>query len=232
MVHENFRFRPWYREIHRLLAEGTVGRVVHARLDARLAGTVTSAAHPEVPYALARQPFLATVTPLILLESMIHQIDVARFLFGEPVRVYARARRISPHVRGADLGVVVLSFAGHEAVLERYYAARGWPDPPLPSEWGAVEGKEGTIHLGRDGALRAVRDVPGGRREWMPPVPLEDAYARSYAACIAHFVRALRGGAPFETGLEDNLRTLRATFAAIASAESGEAIGLDEGGRP
>jgi predicted dehydrogenase len=34
-------------------------------------------------------------------------------------------------------------------------------------------------------------------------------YIGSYAATIAHFVHALRDGAPFETAPEDNLQTLR-----------------------
>lgn len=230
MVHENFRFRPWYRAVRRLLDSGVLGAIHYARSDGRFAGTVTSAAHPETPWSLARQPFFAEPQRLLLFESVIHQIDVCRFLFGEPSSVYAQARRVSPHVRGEDLVSLSMRFGDVITVVERSYAARGHADPPLASETLTAEGERGTLFLDCDGRLRVEIDVPGERRTMHPEVALADAYPRSYAETIRHFVTSLRAGTPFETGIDDNLRTLGAVMAAYRSLDGGAVAHLDETG--
>lgn len=228
MVHENFRFRPWYREVKRQLAGGTLGQVYYVHSDGRFAGTVTSAAHPETPWSIARQPSFTSPKRLLLLESVIHQIDVCRFLFGDATSVYARARRVSPLVQGEDLVSLSMAFGDVIAVIERSYAARGHPEPPMASETLSVEGERGALFLDRDGRLRIEIDVPGERRTLHPEVDLADAYPRSYAATISHFVAALREGTPFETSIDDNLMTLAAVMAAYRSLDSGEAVHLSE----
>lgn len=225
MVHENFRFRAWNRILKRELDAGAVGRPFFARSAERKAGTVLTAEHPATPWSLARQPQFANAQPFLILESVIHQIDVARCLFGEPTLIFARARRISRHVAAEDTALLTLAFADMDVSIERSYASLG--HPPARSGGGErmiVEGDEGTAFLDGDGTLRIVRDGPSGRSERLPAVDRTDAYARSYADCIGHFVRALRDGTPFETSLEDNLRTLAAVFAAYGSIETGQAV--------
>jgi predicted dehydrogenase len=56
MVHENFRFRPWYREIAKQLSSGIIGEPFYCRSDGRMAGTVLTCANPDLPYSIARQP--------------------------------------------------------------------------------------------------------------------------------------------------------------------------------
>lgn len=228
MVHENFRFRPWYREIKRQLDSGVIGRVHYARSDARMAGTVPTASHVAIPWSLARQPYFAQADRLLILESMIHQLDVCRFLFGEASKLYARARRVSPAIKGEDMATLLVSFDGLDAVVERSYASRGYGEPPLVTETMAIEGERGTLFLERDGTLRIEIDTPGERATLRPKVDLTDAYPRSYGATIAHFVERLRSRAPFETDLADNLKTLDLTFAAYRSLQSGQAVGIPD----
>lgn len=227
MVHENFRFRPWNRALRAELDAGSIGTPFFARLWERKAGTVTTADHPKTPWSIARQPQHAKARPFLILESVIHQIDVARYLFGEPRLVFARARRVSPHVVAEDCALLTLTFDAMDVSIERSYASKGYP----PAESGGgeqivAEGSEGTIFLAGDGSLRVVRDGPGGREEHTPFVDTRDAYARSYADCIGHFVAGLRSGAAFETALNDNLKTLAAVFAAYRSSETGAAVDI------
>jgi D-apiose dehydrogenase len=228
MVHENWRFRSWYRALSDVLATGELGDVHWARLATRFAGTVTTAAHPDVPYNLRRQPFFADADPLLLLESVIHQIDVTRFLFGEPTDVYARLHRVSPHVRGEDCALVVLGYPQRTVVLERSYAAKGYPSPPVRSEDAAVEGTLGSAFIDRAGQLSVVVDGPRGADCRIVHYPAETAYEDSYAAAIASFVDALRGDGRVETTPEDNLRTLGLVFAAYHSHKTGHAVRGEE----
>lgn len=228
MVHENFRFRPWYREAKRQLDSGILGEVFYVRSDGRFAGTVTSAEHPQTPWSIARQPSFVEPERLLLLESVIHQIDVCRFLFGEPTSVYAQARRVSTQVKGEDLVSLSMRFGSIIAIIERSYAARGYPPPPMTSEILTVEAERGALFIDRGGRLRIEIDIPGERRTLHPAIKMEDAYQQSYTATIRHFVEALRHGTPFETDIDDNLRTLGAVIAAYGSLESGQVIQLSE----
>ncbi len=233
MVHENFRFRTWNRALKRNLDEGSVGKPFFARSVQRMAGTVLTAENPDRPWSLERQPQFATQTPFLILESVIHQIDVARYLFGEPNRLFARCRRISPHVVAEDTALITLCFDDMDVQIERSYASKGYDSPASGGgEDLVVEGTEGSAFLAPGGKLRIVRDDPSGRDEFAIAIDTLDAYARSYGDCIEHFVTRLRNGQPFETSLEDNLKTLRAVFAAYRSVETGSAIDLlnfDEG---
>jgi len=225
MVHENFRFRPWYRELARLLRSGVIGEPFYCRSDGRMAGTVLTAAYPHRPWSIERQPYFAAAKPLLLVESVIHQIDCCRFLFGDASSVYARARRVSPHVAGEDLVTLLVTFSGLDAVIERSYASRGYGEP-MASEAVAIEGTRGTLFLEREGTIRIEIDVPGERRSERYAFDADEAYPQSYADTIGHFVTCLRQGRPFETGVEDNLKTLEIVFGAYRSIRLNEVVQL------
>lgn len=226
MVHENFRFRSWYRAAKDLLGSGAIGEPIYFRSDKRSAGTVLTAANPHEPWNLKRQPFFRDLERFILLESVIHQIDTARFLLGEPTSIYAKARHVSPHVAGEDLVSLVLGFAGFHGIIEQSFASKGYADPPVLSETMAIEGTDGLIAIDGAGTLTLIEDRPSGRSVREFPADISNAYADSYAHTIRHFVDCVRAGKPFETAPSDNLRTLDAVFAAYRSLESGQAVAL------
>lgn len=229
MVHENFRFRPWYRVVKTVLEQGRIGRPFYLRSDQRFPGTVPTGRHP-VPWSLARQPFFRTMPRFVMLESMIHQIDVARFLLGEPEAVVALTQRVGDQVIGEDVASLMLRFPAAHAVLERSYATLGAEDPPAASEELRVEGTCGLVSVSRNGDVEIAVETASGLVRERPVFDATDAYARSYADTILHFAEALRSGAPFETGPADNLRTLDATFAAYRSAERGTVEPLPSAG--
>jgi D-apiose dehydrogenase len=226
MVHENFRFRIWYRELKRQLDSGIIGRPYYCRSDARIGGTVTTALSPDRPWILKHHPHYAEVKNYLILESMIHQLDVCRYLFGDAHRIYARARRISPFIKGEDIATLIVDFDNMHAVVERNYAARGHLPPPIVTEKVVVEGEKGSIFIDPNGSMRVEVDIPGDRQTIAPEYGIQNAYPESFAATIQHFVECLRSGTPFETGPEDNLKTLALTFAAYESLKTGQAIPL------
>lgn len=226
MVHENFRFRPWHREIKRQLDSGVIGQPFYCRSDARMAGTVVTHDNPDEAWSLKRQPFFKEVERFLVLESVIHQIDVCRFLFGDVRRIFARTRKISPCVKGEDLASLVLDFDDLHAVVERSYASKGYPSPPMVTEVMAIEGEMGTLFLEPDGQIRIEIDTPSKRATRKSELDLTNAYPNSYGATIEHFVSCLRHGRPFETDIRDNIRTLKATLAAYESATSKEVVTL------
>jgi D-apiose dehydrogenase len=98
MVHENWRFRPWYREMKRWLDEGALGRSLLGNMTLLSSGLMPDASGRRP--ALERQPFMAHETRFLIAEALIHQIDVVRWLMGPLLFVGARATRSVDVVRG------------------------------------------------------------------------------------------------------------------------------------
>jgi predicted dehydrogenase len=201
MVHENWRFRPWYRTLGRWIADGELGEILHAQMTMMSSGLLPdeSGRRP----ALERQPFMAGEQRLMIAEVLIHHLDVVRFLCG-PLRVVsARAARTLPEVvRGETLAAVFLeTAAGAPVVVSGMMAAPGL-GPRTGDRLELVGSKASAVFEG--GALQLK-----GPRPRSEAFDLERGYQASFDNTIRHFVECLASGAAFETDAVDNLETLR-----------------------
>lgn len=200
MVHENWRFRAYYRQAAEWLRAGRLGTVRAAHLSLITSGTVPDAEGRLM--ALERQPFMRTERRMLVAEVLIHHLDTLRMLLG-PLQVKAAAlSRTCPDMTGEDGAVIQLETASGVGVsIFATFAAYG--APAQQADRLLVIGDSGTLRLeGTDLALIGPR--PDQRA-----YDHEATYAGSYAAAIAHFISGLKSGAPFETGALDNLETLR-----------------------
>ncbi len=200
MVHENWRFRPYYRQIAQWLAAGRIGRVQQAQMTLLSSGLI---ADPRgVLPALERQPFIATLDRALVMEILIHHIDTLRFLLGEMRLVHSRIGRVSPAMAGEDHATLTFATADAATVLLlANLVAHG--EPAALADRLTLIGERGTIRLQGD-TLSCDGESPASIAYDMP-----QCYADSYAATISHFLDAMIDGSNFETSPEDNLRTLR-----------------------
>lgn len=221
LVHENFRFQPWYREARRLMAQGRLGEVQNLTFRLRPGDGQGPRAY------LDRQPYFQTMPRLLIHETAIHLIDTFRFLGGEPTGVYACLRRHNPAVRGEDAGIVLLEFPSGALALFDGNRHVDFPadDPRLTM---------GSFHLeGTGGSLR----LDGWGRLWLRPhggSETEHAFGwtdagpggNSVEMLQRHIVRHLENGEPAETSARDYLRNLEIEEAVYRSAETGARIEL------
>lgn len=209
MVHENWRFRPWYRQAKAWLDAGLIGEVEAFRLAAISSGLLPDAEGRRP--ALERQPFLAHERRLIIAELLIHHLDVARWLLG-PLQVRAAdlSHGDAPVVgeTGADIRLETETGAPVEIIGD--WAAPG--QPPRQGDVMEIRGARGTLRLA-DHRL----ELDGAGRHGLTYDP-EAAYQASFDAAIAHFVSCLRTGDTFETDGTDNLATLQLVDAAYTAA--------------
>jgi predicted dehydrogenase len=200
MVHENWRFRPWYRELKRWIAEGELGDVVLARL-----ATISSGFLPDADGrrpAFERQPFMAGEARLMIAEVLIHHLDVVRFLCGSLRVIGARVAHTLPEVRGETVATIFLeTAAGGPVVVTGTMAAPGYPSRS-PDRLEIVGSRASAVFADSELSLLGPRP----RRQ---PYDPEQGYQGSFDGVIAHFVDCLETGAPFETDPMDNLETLR-----------------------
>lgn len=203
VAHENWRFRPWNREIARLLESDAVGEPYQITFRMRPGDGQGPRAY------LDRQPYFQQMPRFLVHETGIHIIDVFRFLFGEITGVFAHLRRLNQVIAGEDSGLVTFAFASGVAGLldGNRLADFEAENPRMTMGTMLIEGSNGAIRL--DGAGRLFVRQRGGREG-------EHVYSwdsRGYAgdsvhALQAHVLKHLRKSAPIENTGRDYLRNL------------------------
>lgn len=208
MIHENWRWQPWYREAKRLIDAGEIGQPISYLFRTRQ----KDGAGPQ-PYP--QQPYFVQMPRLLIYETLVHHLDTARFLFGEIELIYARARKVNPIIAGEDQASLVLVHAGGvQGVIDGHRFSEVFPSGPAMGEAifegdRAVISVRGTGDVYLDGTLVWENRVRQGYR------------GDSVWATQRHFVECLLSGAPFETDAREYLKTFAATEAAYESVRTG-----------
>jgi predicted dehydrogenase len=215
MVHENWRFQPWYREAKRRIDRGEIGQPVSYSFRMRQRDGLGSDAYPN-------QPYFRQMPRLLIYETLIHPIDTARFLFGEIQTVFATMRRVNRLIAGEDRSVVLLEHtAGTDGVVDGHRFSMPHPPGPAMGE-SFFEGQDGVLQVLANGDL-----YRGADRVWRNTI--ETGYkGDSVLATQRHFIDCLRAGFPFETGLNEYLPSFAAVEAAYVSAAEGRRVRLAE----
>jgi predicted dehydrogenase len=220
MVHENWRWQPWYRKIKEIQRAGTIGEFTHLYFRMR-----TGDGWGENAY-LDRQPFFRDYPRLLIYETGVHFIDTFRYLLGEVSEVYANLRRLNPVIKGEETGQVFFRFAGGAtAILDanRYNEVES-PSPRFTFGELRIDCMGG--HLTMDTASN-IRLKPLGGNGY--EVDYERADVNFAGDCVyslqRHFVDCMSSGREFESNGEDYLKTLRAVDAVYDSAAKGQARG-------
>jgi D-apiose dehydrogenase len=222
VIHENFRWEPWYREAKRMIDAGVLGTPHCVAFRLRPGDGQGPRAY------LDRQPYFQQMPRLLVYETAIHWIDTFRFLLGEVAAIYARLRRVNPVIAGEDAGYIVFEFgSGATGVfdgnrLNDHVASN--PRRTMGEMW--LEGSAGVLRLDGEAQL------------WWKPhqqPEVEHRYDRGQddafggGACewlqrhvVAHFV----SGAPLENTARDYLADLRVQEAVYRSAATGRRVEL------
>ncbi len=221
MVHENFRWQPWYREIKRIVQGGGIGQATHLYFRMRTGDGWGDDAY------LARQPFFRDYPRLLVYETAVHFIDTFRYLLGEIVEVYAKLRRLNPVIRGEDAGQILFSFdGGATATLDANRFNEPETDTPRYT-FGELRLDATGGHLVME-ADSSMRIKPLGEVARLVEYEREN---RNFAGdCVygvqRHFVDCLLSEDGFESTGEDYLKTLAVVDAVYRSADSGCAVRL------
>lgn len=225
IVHENFRFQPWYRTTKAILDAGELGDVYQITFRMRPGDGQGPNAY------LARQPYFQKMPRFLIRETGIHFIDTFRYLFGEIASVSADLRRLNPAIVGEDAALVTFQHVdGRRGVFDANRLADHPADDrrkTMGEMW--IEGSAATLHLDGFARLRLRRH---GSNTW-DDVSF-DWQDRGYGGdCVhlflAHVAAHLRTGSAIETRAVDYLRNLEIEAAIYRShAERREVAVLSE----
>jgi predicted dehydrogenase len=222
LVHENFRFQPWYGEIRRQLEGGLLGQVYQATFRLRPGDGQGEDAY------LARQPYFRNMPRFVIHETGVHYVDVFRYLFGEVDSVFAQLRQINPVISGEDAALVLLQMSGGvTAVLDANRNA----DHPASNRRRTlgemqIEGERGVLRLTGDGQLLLRRHGDNAETPldyvWQDEDFGGDCVYLTQRAAVA----ALLGRAPAVNTARDYLVNLRIEEAIYASNTEGRRLAL------
>ncbi|HYZ84446.1 MAG TPA: Gfo/Idh/MocA family oxidoreductase [Bryobacteraceae bacterium] len=215
MVHENWRWQPWFREAKRRIQAGDIGQPVNYHFRTRQRDGLGPEPYPN-------QPYFRQMPRLLLYETLIHHLDTSRFLFGDLKSIYARTRRKNPLIAGEDRAILLADHASDvDGIIDGHrYLDPAEPGPAMGEAW--LEGDENWIRITAGG------DLYLGRQHAWSPGALTGYKGESVFATQKHFVDCLLSGEPFETGISEYLGSFLAIEAAYRSAAEQRPVCLSE----
>ena len=220
VIHENFRFQPWYRTIRQALDDRLLGDLMQLTFRLRTGDGQGPSAY------LDRQPYFQTMPKLLVHETGVHWIDTFRFLLGEPLAVYADLRRLNPVIKGEDAGYFIFDypnglralFDGNRLLDHAAENCRTTLGEAL------VEGTGGSLTLSGDGSVKMRRfgeqqeEVLLAARNW-------DGFGGDCVRnLIQHVVNGVLDGQPLENEASDYLKVIEIEQAIYESDRLGRKL--------
>ena len=227
-INENWRWRSWYRKIKNILENEMIGNPSYLYIRRHNNATLPTLKGLE-PQLAEKQPYTINLDRLILFEWGIHVVDVTRFLFGEPVSVFADTLKVSQHFKGEDRILLVLSYNDRHALLDLSWATISDDEEVSQFEKVEIEGDKGSIRLDPDmDSMLHVKTQDG--EQIIPASSLKESeeYQISYTRTHKDFIESLRSGNLPESYAAENLKTFALVFAAYQSADEKRVIEVEE----
>lgn len=214
VVHENFRFQPWHREIKSIINNDEVGSLFSLNFRSRMGDGWGENAY------LGRQPYFRDYKKLLVYETGVHFIDTFRYHAGEVTSAYAILKRLNPVIKGEDSGLLVLNFENNSHAIwdaNRYNENNFKKSRYTFGEY-LIDGSKGSIRLYSDGTI-TVQKL--GEKEKQHNYMHNDIGFAGDCCYIFQrdFIDKLISGETFETNGENYLKTLQVQEAIYKSSE-------------
>lgn len=213
IIHENWRWQPWYREALRVIQSGVLGALRHVSFD-----WCTGDGSGPQPYTA--QPYFREMPRLLIHESLVHILDTFRCLGGDFEITACETRRVNPVIVGEDWAEIQVQFSNGATGF--IHGDRHTGSVPSPVAMGSmvIEGEFRTLRITPEGYIEQ-----NGMRADFTPSTL-GYKGDSVLATQRHILHCLNSGQPAESEGRAYLRTVRLVENAYALAER------PGGGRP
>lgn len=224
VVHENFRFQPWYRCIKSALERGDIGTVHQVTFRLRPGDGQGPDAY------LERQPYFQKMERFLVHETAVHWVDTFRYLLGNPLSVYADLRQINPALAGEDAGYILFEHPGGVRALfdgNRHLDHRADNLRRTMGE-ALIEGTKGTIDLQGDGSVHLRAFGMAQSKLLLPPDTWDGFGGDCVHALQSHVVAGILDGTSIENRAQEYLAVEAIEEAIYTSAQTGRKQPLAE----
>lgn len=222
IVHENFRFQPWYRLMKHEIEKGTLGDIHQLTFRLRTGDGQGPKAY------LDRQPYFQKMEKFLIHETGVHWIDTFQYLLGKPISVYADLRRMNSNITGEDAGYFIMDFEDNKRAIFDANRHLDHAAENCRTTLGEclLEGTKATISLSGNGEL-TMRKF-GSQTE---SILLEAKNYQGFAGdCVyalqSHVISGILNDSKFENSASEYLRVLELEKAIYNSACKGSKIGV------
>jgi predicted dehydrogenase len=218
LIHENWRWQAWYREVKKLIEADVFGRIFHLGFCMR-----NGDGRGAEPYTV--QPYFRAMPQLLIYETLVHFLDTFRFLAGEIATVFCQTRRVNPLIAGEDYAVIQLGFVNEAHGLIDANRISGAVPPEVAFGVFTLEGERAALRMTPQGELFITEyGQPEYRHDY--EIPSQGYKGDSVFAAQQHYAACLREGTMCETEGAAYLKTVQAMFACYKSAATGQLITL------
>ena len=210
LIHENWRWQPWYRETKRVMDSGALGTPYHLAFRHRTGDGLG-------PSPYSQQPYFVQMPRLLVYETLVHHLDTGRYLAGEIDSVYCQMKRINPVIAGEDCAMIHMSFAsGVQGLIDGNRISGKVPSSLALGSF-RVEGDQGMIRCSSSGRLFLTQH---GKDETALSYMLPSIGYRgdSIRAAQEHYVSCLQTDERCESEGQEYLKTVAAVEACYESA--------------
>lgn len=226
VIHENFRFQPWYRTIRDALRDGRIGTPMQLTFRLRPGDGQGPQAY------LDRQPYFQQMERFLVRETAVHWVDTFRFLLGDPLSVYADLRRLNPAIAGEDAGYILFEHANAARALfdGNRHLDHAADNLRRTMGEGLVEGTSGTLHLDGSGAVHLRKFGRSDTQQILPPDTWKGFGGDCVHALQNHVVAGLLDGDTLENTAREYLTVRVIEEAIYTSAATQQRISLTPNG--
>jgi predicted dehydrogenase len=223
VVHENFRFQPWYRAMKAVMDRGDIGDLLQITFRLRPGDGQGPEAY------LDRQPYFQQMPRFLVHETAVHWIDTFRFLAGPPQKVFADLRRLNPAIAGEDAGMILFDQGnGVRAVFDgNRLLDHAATNTRCTMGEALVEGTAGTMTLDGDGSVHLRRFGELESIEILEPTTATGFGGDCVYHLQNHVVQALLTGSALENTAHDYLSVIAIEDAIYRSGETGAWVAPD-----
>ncbi len=214
VVHENFRFQPWHREIKKIINNDEIGDLFGLNFRSRMGDGWGEDAY------LSRQPYFRDYKKLLIYETGVHFIDTFRYHAGEVKSVYAQLKKLNPIIKGEDAGLMLLNFENNSTALwdANRYNENNLENPRYTFGEYLIDGSKGSIRLYSNGNLTVQK--LGEKEKNHDYTHNNIGFAGDCCYIFQRdFIDNLLKGNEFETSGDNYLKTLKIQDAVYESHE-------------
>ncbi|MFC5219645.1 Gfo/Idh/MocA family protein [Streptomyces coerulescens] len=207
------RFFPAYTRLFDAVTSGALGRVAVARFTR--AGRYPTWSNWFADPALSGG---------IVTDQMLHDIDIARWLFGDVVSIHA-TQRGNPTAPDGPVAAGGATLTHESGVISQVLGIWGPPATPFRYTF-HIAGSDGT--LTHDSLAHPSLRASGHPAAQGDGVPTGDFGEDPFATQIREFAAAFQGGPPPRVSAHDGVAAVRIAAAARQSAATGLAVAIDD----
>lgn len=214
VVHENFRFQPWYRCMAKAVNEGLIGKVHQFTFRLRPGDGQGADAYMD------RQPYFREMPRLLIHETGVHFIDVFRYILGRPKAVYADLRRLNENIAGEDAGFFIFEYEdGCRAMFDgNRHLDHAAENTRVTMGEALLEGEKGSLSLTGDGTVSFRLFGTRSLQVLLPGMGWHGFGGDCVHALQQHVVQALLTGSPMENLAKDYIEVLELEEAVYRAA--------------